>query len=248
VRGYSVVLVLLAWEALGRSGLVPGYFLPTLTTIVSRGATDLASGALLAATLATLYRMLVAYASAIVVGVPLGVAMARVAGVRWFFDPLVSLGFAAPKISFFPILVLWFGLSDLSKIVLTALDCVFPIVTATYLGASGVDRFLVWSARSLGTRERALFWKVLAPAALPQILTGLQVALPIAFIVMIVSEMLTGSVGLGGYVIQGYRFAVTSTVFAGFFVIGFLGWGLMTLFARVRRRLLAWHEEARAQA
>jgi ABC-type nitrate/sulfonate/bicarbonate transport system permease component len=79
VRGYSVVLVLLAWEALGRSGLVPGYFLPTLTTIASRGASDLASGTLLAATLATLYRMLVAYAAAIVVGVPLGVAMARVA-------------------------------------------------------------------------------------------------------------------------------------------------------------------------
>jgi ABC-type nitrate/sulfonate/bicarbonate transport system permease component len=125
---------------------------------------------------------------------------------------------------------------------------VFPIVTATYLGASSVDRVLVWSARSLGTGERALFWKVLAPAALPQILTGLQVALPIAFIVMIVSEMLTGSVGLGGYVIQGYRFAVTSTVFAGFFVIGFLGWGLMTLFARLRRRLLAWHEETREPA
>ena len=74
-------------------------------------------------------------------------------------------------------------------------------------------------------------------------LNGLQIALPIAFIVMIVSEMLTGSVGLGGYLIQGYRFAVTTTVFAGFFVIGGLGYALLALFAAARRRLLAWHEE-----
>jgi ABC-type nitrate/sulfonate/bicarbonate transport system permease component len=204
---------------------------------------DLRQGVLGPATGQTLYRLAIAYGLAAAIGVPLGVAMARVRAVRWFFDPIVSLAFPVPKISFFPVFILWFGLSDLSKISLTVFDCVFPIVAATYLGTLGVDRHLVWSARNLGTRPRALLWKVLVPAALPQILNGLQVALPIAFIVMIVSEMLTGSVGLGGYLIQGYRFAVTTTVFAGFFVIGGLGYALLALFAAARRRLLAWHEE-----
>lgn len=191
----------------------------------------------------TLYRMLVAYLAAAVIGIALGVAMGRLAWVRWFFDPLLSLGFPAPKISFLPVLILWFGLSDLSKIVLTTVDCVFPIVSATYLGTLGVERTLVWSALNLGTRERALLWKVLVPAALPQVLSGLQVALPVAFIVMIVSEMLTGSVGLGGYIGEGYRFAVATTVFAGLVVTGALGYAALALFARLRRRLLVWHEE-----
>jgi ABC-type nitrate/sulfonate/bicarbonate transport system permease component len=239
-----LVVVAVLWELVARVGLVPAYFLPPLSAIGAKIAADVAAGPLLTATFWTLYRMLVAYLAAAVIGVSLGVAMARVGWVRWFFDPLLSLGFPAPKISFFPILVLWFGLSDLSKIVLTTVDCVFPIVSATYLGTLGVERTLVWSALNLGTRERALLWKVLVPAALPQVLSGLQVALPVAFIVMIVSEMLTGSVGLGGYIVEGYRFAVATTVFAGLVVTGALGYAALALFARVRKRLLAWHEEA----
>jgi ABC-type nitrate/sulfonate/bicarbonate transport system permease component len=240
---YSVLLVLAGWEAVARSGVVPAYFLPSLSAIAARGAQDLWHGTLLGATGATLYRMGVSYAIAIAIGIPLGVAMARVRPVQWFFDPLISLAFPAPKISFFPVLILWFGLSDLSKIVLTTIDCLFPIVTATYVGTLGVDRYLVWSARNLGTRGPVLLRKVLVPAALPQILNGLQVALPIAFIVMVVSEMLTGSFGLGGYVIEGYRFAVSTVVFTGLFVIGFVGYALMAAFTGLRRRFLAWHEE-----
>ena len=240
-----ILLVVAAlWELVARTGLVSPYFLPPLSAIAAKIWGDLATGSLLVATLMTLYRMLVAYLAAAVIGIALGVAMGRVAWVRWFFDPLLSLGFPAPKISFLPVLILWFGLSDLSKIVLTTVDCVFPIVSATYLGTLGVERTLVWSALNLGTRERALLWKVLVPAALPQVLSGLQVALPVAFIVMIVSEMLTGSVGLGGYIGEGYRFAVATTVFAGLVVTGALGYAALALFARLRRRLLTWHEEA----
>jgi taurine transport system permease protein len=240
----SLVVVAVLWELIARTGLIPAYFLPSLTDIAAKIGTDVVRGPLLAATGMTLYRMLVAYGAAAVVGITLGVAMGRVGWVRWFFDPLISLGFPAPKISFLPVLILWFGLSDLSKIVLTALDCVFPIVSATYLGTQGVERTLVWSALNLGTRERALLWKVLVPAALPQVLSGLQVALPVAFIVMIVSEMLTGSVGLGGYIGEGYRFAVATTVFAGLVVTGALGYLALVLFARARQWLLVWHEEA----
>ncbi|MCC6198416.1 MAG: ABC transporter permease [Burkholderiales bacterium] len=242
-NGYSIVLVLVVWEGVARSHLVPAYFLPSLSGIAAQGAHDLLGGPLLAGTLTTLRRITVSFFAAILIGVPLGVAMARLSWVRWFFDPLISLAFPAPKIAFFPILMLWFGLGDLAMIVMTTLECVFPIVTASYLATLGVDRYLVWSARNLGTRGPALLMRVLVPAALPQITTGLQVALPIAFIVVILCEMLTGSAGLGGYVIEGYRFATTAKVFAGLFVIGFLGYGLMAAFAWWRRRFLAWHEE-----
>jgi ABC-type nitrate/sulfonate/bicarbonate transport system permease component len=240
---YSVPLLLLVWEIAARLGVAPAYFLPSVSAIVAQAAADFSDGALLASTGATLYRIALSYAAAILIGVPLGVAMARLRWVKWFFDPLISFGFPAPKIAFFPILVLWFGLGNVPMVVLTTIECIFPIVSATYLGTASVDRNIVWSAQNLGTRGPALLVRIFVPAALPQILNGLQVALPIAFIVMIVCEMLTGGIGLGGYLIQGYRFAISTNVFAGLFLIGLLGYGLMAAFSWLRRTFLVWHQE-----
>ncbi len=86
-------------------------------------------------------------------------------------------------------------------------DAIFPVITATMVGLAGVEREIVWSARNMGASNRDLLWQVLLPAALPQILTGLQVALPLALIVAVVTEMAMGGYGLGGAMIQASRFA-----------------------------------------
>ena len=176
-------------------------------------------------------------------GVVLGVLMARVRSVRWFLDPLVSVGFPAPKISFIPIFVLWFGLSDLPKIMMAVFSCVFPVITATWAGTQDVDKYLIWSARNFGASNRQILWEVVLPAALPQIFTGLQVALPIALIVVIVTEMLTGGNGLGASMIRSVRFADSPDVFGHLVVMGLLGILVMKGLELLRRRLLVWHEE-----
>jgi ABC-type nitrate/sulfonate/bicarbonate transport system permease component len=112
-----------------------------------------------------------------------------------------------PKIAFLPIVVLWLGFHDLSKVTMATIDAFFPVAIATLMGLEGVDRHLIWSARNMGARDRELFLNVLLPAALPQILTGLQVALPIALIVVIVAEMLTGGIGLGAAMVNAERYA-----------------------------------------
>ncbi len=239
----SPLLALAAWELLARSGLVSAFLLPPASVVALRIVEGVGSAEILREGGRTLVRMLVGYVLAGALGVALGVLMARVRPVRWFLDPLVSIGFPAPKISFLPIFILWFGLFDLPKIVMTVFACVFPVITATWAGTQGVDKYLLWSAQNLGTRNRQLLWEVVLPAALPQVFTGLQVALPIAFIVVIVTEMLTGGGGLGGGMMEGARFADSPRVFANLVAVGLLGILAMKGLERLRRRLLVWHEE-----
>ena len=125
-----------------------------------------------------------------------------------------------------------------------ALEAIFPVVTATVVGIRGVERELLWSARNMGAGERELLWQIALPAALPQIITGLQVALPIALIVAIITEMFMGGYGLGGAMNTASRFADSRGVFAGIVEIAVIGYALVKSMTFIRRRLLLWHQEA----
>jgi ABC-type nitrate/sulfonate/bicarbonate transport system permease component len=243
-RWGAILALLLAWEGLACSGAVTSFMLPALSDVLARIGNDALAGDLAVNVALTLYRALTGFAIAAVAGIALGLAMTRRAGVRWFFDPLVSIGFPMPKISFLPIIVLWLGVYDLTKISMVVFDAIFPVVTATIAGIAGVERELIWSARNLGARERELLWQVLLPAALPQIMTGLQVALPIALIVAVVAEMMMGGYGIGGAMMTASRFADSRGVFAGILEIAVIGYALVKSMALLRRRLLAWHAEA----
>jgi len=240
--------VALAWELFARSGAVTPFMLPKLTTVLSRIGADSASGELWHNLGLTLYRSLLGFAIAGALGIGLGFAVAFNRFARWLFDPIISVGFPMPKIAFLPIITLWLGFHDVSKISMVVFDAVFPVLTATIAATLAVERELLWSARNLGAGRRALLHEVVFPAALPQILTGLQVALPIALIVDIVAEMKLGGIGLGGAMITASRFADSPGVFAGIVEIAAAGYVLVKLMAVVRRRLLAWHPEALAPA
>jgi len=242
----SILALALAWEGFARSGAVTPFLLPKLTTVLERMGTDAASGELWQNLSLTLYRSLVGFAIATVLGLGLGFAVTYNRVARWLLDPLISVGFPMPKIAFLPIITLWLGFHDLSKISMVVFDAVFPVITATIAATMSVERQLLWSARNLGASERELLHEVVFPAALPQIMTGLQVSLPIALIVCIVAEMKMGGVGLGGAMITASRFADSPGVFAGIVEIALAGYVLVKLMAALRRRLLAWHPEATA--
>jgi ABC-type nitrate/sulfonate/bicarbonate transport system permease component len=243
-RWGAILVLLAAWEGLARSGAVTAFMLPPFSAVVARIISDALAGDLAVNVALTLYRALTGFAIAAIVGIALGLAMTRKVGVRWFFDPIISVGFPMPKISFLPIIVLWLGVYDVTKISMVVFDAIFPVVTATLAGIAGVERELIWSARNLGARDRELLWQVLLPAALPQIMTGLQVALPIALIVAVVAEMMMGGYGLGGAMMTASRFADSRGVFAGIVEIAVIGFVLVKGIALIRRRLLAWHPEA----
>ena len=235
--------VIAIWEFAARERLVSPFLLPQFSRVAARLWQDIASGELIALTGETLRRLAISYSIAVVTGVVLGVLMGRVQFVRRLLDPGVSVGFPAPKIAFLPIFVLWFGVFDTPKIVMAIMSCIFPIVAGTWAGTQGVDKYLIWSAENLGATRRELLLHVIFPAALPQVLTAMQVALPIAFIVVIVAEMLTGGGGLGGAMIEGARLADSTRVFADLILIGLLGFISLWALQIVRRKILAWHPE-----
>lgn len=233
------------WEFGARFGALNPFLLPPLSVVLGRIWEDLVAGTVLVDLGLTLYRALAGFAIGAVIGIPLGILMARSALVRWFFDPLVSIGFPMPKIAFLPIFILWFDIYDTSKIIMVAFSCFFPIVAATYAGCSSLDKWPIWSARSFGAKERELLWEVYLPMAMPQIITGLQVALPVGMITTIVTEMLMGGRGVGGAMIMAGRFADSVGVFAGIVQIIILGFVVVKSLEIVRRRILVWHPESR---
>jgi len=240
----SVGLLIAAWEIVARSGTVTPYLLPSVGTVLSRIWDDAVAGDLWTNMILTLYRAFAGFAIAAIIGVAVGFAMARSRIANWFFDPLISVGFPMPKIAFLPVIILWLGTFDVSKISMVVFETTFPVVTGTLVGIAGVERELIWSARNMGASEREVLRQVVLPAALPQIMTGLQVALPLALIVAVVSEMVMGGYGLGGAMMTAYRFANSAGVFAGIVEIAAVGWVVVKLMAVLRRRLLLWHAEA----
>jgi ABC-type nitrate/sulfonate/bicarbonate transport system permease component len=236
--------LILAWEAVSRAGLVTPFALPAFSSAVVHIFEEAESGDLVLNLGTTLYRTFAGFAIAGVLGIVIGVGIARHWLTRWFFDPLISVGFPLPKIAFIPVIVLWFGFFDTSKIIIVAFSTIFPVVTTTVIAVQGVEKELVWSARGLGTSERAMLWDVILPAALPLVLTGLQVALPIALIVCIITEMSMSGYGLGGAMQTAARFADSRGVFGGIIETTIVGYLLVKGMALLRRRLLVWHQEA----
>jgi ABC-type nitrate/sulfonate/bicarbonate transport system permease component len=244
MRVFSVVLLLAAWEALARSGVFTHFQLPAFSAVVQYIWRDGVSGDLALNTALTLYRALTAFCIAAVGGVAIGMAMSRNTIADWFFDPIVSVGFPMPKIAFLPVVILWLGVYDVSKITVAVIDAIFPVIAATVIAIQGVERELIWSARNMGASNRELLTQIILPAASPQIITGLQVALPLALIVAVVAEMLMGGYGLGGAMMTASRFANSTGVFAGIVEIAVVGYCLVKAMALIRRRLLIWHAEA----
>ena len=243
-RVFSVVALAVAWEALARSGTFTHFQLPALSEVIERIWNDGVSGDLWLNTAQTLYRALTAFAICAVFGVLIGTAMSRNVVASWFFDPIISVGFPMPKIAFLPVVILWLGVFDISKITIIVIDAIFPVIAATVIAIQGVERELIWSARNMGANDRELLTQVVLPAALPQIMTGLQVALPLSLIVAVVAEMLMGGYGLGGAMMTASRFANSTGVFAGIVEIAIVGYCLVKAMSLIRRRLLIWHQEA----
>lgn len=242
-RFISLPVLLIAWEVVARTGSVNPYLLPSVSAIAERWWSLMVSGELLSDLWATVFRAAISLIIAAAIGVPLGVAMSQSKLVHWFFDPLISLGFPMPKIAFLPIFILWFGFFDFSKIALTVFALIFPITSASYLAALGVEQQLLASATNMGTKGFRLIRRVVIPAAMPEILNGIQTALPLALIVVIVAELLSGGRGLGDSMMVASRYADSRSVFAGIVTIAVVGVVSLKLVALGRRHLLRWHEE-----
>lgn len=236
----SVVLLLVVWEIAGRAHFVPPLFLPPFSVVAAELGSSLADGTLLDDLALSLARAFVGLGLATICGVVAGLLMARSRFVHWLLDPLIAIGFPSPKIAFIPIFVLWFGIESLSKILLVAFACIFPVVIGSYGAARAVNRIYLWSAASLGSDRRGVFLHVILPACYPRIFTTLRVALPVALITTFTAEMVAGGGGMGATLIYSQRFFDSPTVFAYILVMLAVGLVFDGATLRIQNRYFAW--------
>jgi ABC-type nitrate/sulfonate/bicarbonate transport system permease component len=240
---YPLLLVLIVWELVAAAGLIRPLFLPSLPTVLDQFWVLLRDGEIVVPLVVSLYRAFAGLALAVIAGVTGGLLMARSRWADWALDPLVSIAFPAPKIAFVPIFILWFGIDHLSKILLVAFTCVFPMIIATYHGATAVSRTVIWSAEAMGTPERKLLTRIILPAALPYVFSGIRVTLPVSLIIAFTAEMIAGGGGVGSALMFAQRFFQTPTVFVYILIMLMTGFVLDRLMLWLRSRLLPWQEE-----
>jgi len=235
-----LAVALLAWELLARSGWFSPITFPSLARIGGEFGRLMVQAAPLGEAAASLHRALAGFALAAAVGVALGVLMGRSAAAAALLDPLFSATYPIPKIALFPIFIFLFGIGSLSKIVLVFLECLYPIVINTCAGTRAVERVLVWSALNMGASRQRILWRVVVPAAAPYLFAGFRVALPIAMIVVIITEMISSADGLGYLVIYALASLRTDRMLAVVVGIALLGLALDRLLVLLRDRLVFW--------
>jgi ABC-type nitrate/sulfonate/bicarbonate transport system permease component len=238
---YSLVLVIVIWEAVARAGLVRPLFLPPFSLVVKQLFVVVADGELFPPLATSLYRTAAGLLLAGIVGIPLGILMVRSRLVSWFFEPLVALGNPAPKLALIPVFTLWFGIDHVSKIMLVALTTVFPFILAAAQGARSVPISQIWAARAMGSTEFVILRRVVLPASMPALMSGLRVAVPTALLTTFTAEMVAGG-GLGGALVLAQRYFDSTTVYAYLLVMLLCGYILDVELLRIRHRVLRWHE------
>src|SRR5438067_11737659 len=232
--------VLVAWQLLALRGL-PDYVLSPLD-IARHFVAALGSQELYADAWASLMRARPGFA----IGSALGVALGLAAGIARSFDemlsPLVFLTYPVPKIVMLPVFMLWFGIGDLSKVLIIALACFYPAFINAYYGARATRRILVWSARNMGASEAEIFRRVVLPGALPQIFAGLRVALALSFIVMFAADMINARSGLGHLIREAENSLRFDLMYVSLLTIAILGYAGDRLLRSLRSYFMPWEE------
>jgi len=241
-RYVPLLILALGWEAAPTFGLVSTHTLPTLSSVlVALGKLTL-SGDLLVHGASSLYRTAAGLGLAIIAGTAAGLFMAWSGLVQAIVQPVIRLFYPMPKSALIPVLALWLGFGDGSKIALIFLGCLLPITIGAYNGARGSEQTLVWSARSLGASRLRMLWDVMVPSALPELLAGIRIALAYSFILLVSSELVAAQKGLGYMIGMLGEGGVYDAMFAMVLTIGALGFFADRAFQYGARRILQWQE------
>jgi NitT/TauT family transport system permease protein len=239
--GFVLALILL-WQLLSLRGL-PQYVLSPLE-IARHFVQALGSAELYEHVGASLARSLPGFAIGTLFGAALGLAAGTA---RWFdrlFSPAVFLTYPVPKIVMLPIFMLWFGIGDLSKVLIIALACFYPVFINAYYGVKATPTILVWSALNMGAGRGEIFRRVVVPSAAPMIFAGMRVSLALSFIVMFAAEMINARSGLGHLTRIAENSLRFDLMYVALLSIAILGYAGDRLVRFAHRRLLAWQPQA----
>ena len=212
------------YEAAARSGYFAPALLPTLPIIARTLFAMIADGSIIEHAAFALYRVMFGFSLAVVVGLPLGILMARFRRIEHFCLPLVSALMPIPSFALVPLFMLWFGIGNLTTILIVFYAATFPMLFNTWSGVRSVNPIWLRAAGAMGADENSLFWKVIIPGASPFIITGMRQAFLRAWIAVVGAEMIAASDwGLGWVIFDAKEFLNTDIMLASLVVIGGIG-------------------------
>ncbi|MFT8314096.1 MAG: ABC transporter permease [Clostridium sp.] len=222
-KSILIAVLLLLWQIVPSSGLTDKTFLPPLSEVIKAWWKLLLSGELINHISASLIRAFSGFAIAIAYGIPLGMLIGWYKGVSDVISPVIEIFRNTAALALFPLFILFLGIGETSKIAIVVYACSWPILLNTIAGVKNVDNLLIRSAQSMGVNQFTLFRKVIFPAAIPTIFTGIRLAGATSILVLVAAEMIGAKAGLG-YLIQYTQFSFQiPNMYAGIITISLIG-------------------------
>lgn len=239
-----VVLVALWWFASANSTNI---YVPPLESIVAVVIEGFQDGTLWVAAGTSLLNLLIGMVIAIVIGIALGLFLGEMKQLRLILDPYIHFFRSVPQSALVPLIIGAMGIGSAPKIYAIAFACVWPIMLNTIDGSLGVSVGVRRVSRTFGIPRGLYYRRVVLPGAMPQIVAGIRVALPIGIVVMVVSELFASNVGLGFYILNASSTFQIPATWGGALLVGVIGYILVMAFALVEKRLLGWYFKSAAR-
>jgi NitT/TauT family transport system permease protein len=236
----GIVGFFLGWELATRLEILNPFYFPPFSKIIAKGIELFVNGTIWEHMWFSLTNFAIGFVTSVVLGVIIGVPMGWYKSISKTFDPLLSGIYATPLIALLPLIIMLFGLGPISKIIMTVLAAVFPILINTMTGIANTDHRLITMARAFGAKDSTIFLKVSMPGSLPYIVAGMRVALGRALVYIVVAEQYGAATGLG-YLssVAAQRFQMAA-MFVPIVIIACLGAALNELLKATERRLEKW--------
>jgi len=233
--------LLAAWELAAQAQWLNPLVVPPLSKIFSIFWEQVVLGAIPQQILLSMKRAAIGYVLAAAICIPLGLAMGLSERLHRTLEVIVEMLRPVPPPVVIPAAMLFFGLDDGMKIFVICFSCAWPILLNTIDGVRHIDPVLLQTAKTFRLSRGATLWRVILPAASPQIITGLRVSLPIMLILVVISEMVGSTDGIGYFILDSQRRFKVAQMYAGMLSLAILGYLLNQLFNFLHRRLLSWH-------
>lgn len=245
----TLLAVLIIWWAVTARELINPLFLPSPQQVLHQMIVIASPQGFMNATLwqhlsASLGRILIALLAAVSIGIPVGIAMGINSGLRAMLDPLIEIYRPIPPLAYLPLMVIWFGIGETSKILLIYLAIFAPVTLATVVGVRSIELVKVRAAQALGATRLQVLRFVVLPNALPAILTGIRIGLGVGWSTLVAAELIAATRGLGFMVQSASEFLATDVVIAGIIMIAFVAAGLELGLRVLQRKITPWYEQA----
>jgi ABC-type nitrate/sulfonate/bicarbonate transport system permease component len=240
------LLLLVVWGVWSSAGST--YYFPPLTDILSTFMDTWVFERVGSDVVPSLVRMGLGFGIAVVVAVSVGLLLGLSPRARRAAAPIVEFLRAIPPPALLPFAILVIGVGNSMKVFIIAFVCLWPILLNTIDGVTGVDPTLRETTRVYGVSKRDRLFRVMLPAASPQIFAGMRTSVSLALILMVISEMVASTNGIGYFVLQSQRTFALPEMWSGILLLGILGYALNGAFVLIERRVLRWHRGARASA